>query len=693
MIDDIEQGKRNAFSKGMVCVDVILGVDSTIFPVGTPSQPTSTIANALVIAAARNLTQIHLRGGGFTIPADLTTIYSFFGERQSLYFGAGSMLDLNGKNIGGSYFRDLVITGTVLNEGFFENCTLTLINDFWGDAVNCILLDTIKPNTASKCVFTKCTSEPDLGASVTIDATKTPNYVKFVDFKGAMIIKKLIGGTINIYASAGATITIENTCTGGTINIYGNANITDNSLGCAVNDYTMIASIGNPTADMSDVSPSDIASNAEYLMYMREQIRGHVQTRIGLVIPSIANIATDTPNSALFSLLSQIGTPNYIDQTGVDAGQQNWSEYDIIVVGSDANHAFVLANIDDLITVHVPTLVVSSAVAIHLKMGHNGVADTGSVTNIYIETRDERVVELLIEGGHFTGVGDQTIFSAGAVSSRLNMSDAQLTESLISTVGGGAGGTNAETVVGELPYSSGNGVVYTLDDGTELPSGRIFAGCFLHAESLNAAGEEYLRRMCLNLTQSSTTTSLELKANAAKINRIWGETYAGGLAQGAGSILNNAQCDSLIRAIADILRVGGSGDAAAIMAKTDLMNSDSGSATITGTDSDTIVPSSLPTKMHLTLDINALVANGADNTIEIKVGAGASERVVAYYNLTGDGAGITADTGSGVGAIIKQRKIDISNILVYTGEQVIIANTKNDAGGDLAIPYKYLCGV
>ncbi|GAI18844.1 unnamed protein product, partial [marine sediment metagenome] len=85
----------------------------------------------------------------------------------------------------------------------------------------------------------------------------------------------------------------------------------------------------------------------------------------------------------------------------------------------------------------------------------------------------------------------------------------------------------------------------------------------------------------------------------------------------------------------------------AIKLKSDLMNSDSGSATITGTDSDTIVPSSLPTKMHLSLDINALVAAGADNTIEIKVGVGASERVVAYYNLVGDGADITADTGSG----------------------------------------------
>lgn len=130
----------------------------------------------------------------------------------------------------------------------------------------------------------------------------------------------------------------------------------------------------------------------------------------------------------------------------------------------------------------------------------------------------------------------------------------------------------------------------------------------------------------------------------------------------------------------------------AIKLKSDLINSDSGSATITGTDSDTIVPASLPTKMHISLDINALIAAAADNTIEIKVGAAASERVVAYYKLVGDAVDVTADTGSGVATLIKQKRIDISNILVYTGEQVIIANTKN-VGGDLAIPYNYLCGV
>jgi len=457
---------------------------------------------------------------------------------------------------------------------------------------------------------------------------------------------------------------------------------------------TLQAALGNAGADMSAVSELDDGAVAAYIKYAREQIRGHNQTRIGLIVPSLADIGTDAANEAIFALLERISTPNYIDQTKVDAGQQNWLEYDLLIVGSDANYAFATANLDDLVTMKIPIIVVSSAVAIHLGMGHDAVADTGAVTNIYVETRGERVIGLLIDEGYFTGVGDQTIFSAGSVSSRLDMSDPQLSENLLATVGGGGGGTNAETVVGDLPYSDGSGAINTLDDNTEMPAGRTFTGCFLHAENLNSAGEELFRRLCLNITQSISTPSLEIKANAAKINRIWGETYAAGLAQGAGDVASNSQLDELVRAIADILRAGGSGDAAAIVAKTDLMNSDSGGPTTLNdaNPSDTIVPSSLPTKMHLTFDISTITTNLDDITLEVKVGTNGNERVVAFYRLTSDGADLSCDKGSGVSAVIKERKIDISNILVFTSEQVLVERTKN-AGVDNAIPYQWICGV
>ena len=118
-----------------------------------------------------------------------------------------------------------------------------------------------------------------------------------------------------------------------------------------------------------------------------------------------------------------------------------------------------------------------------------------------------------------------------------------------------------------------------------------------------------------------------------------------------------------------------------------------GSSTLNDANpSDTIAPSSLPTKMHVIFDISTIIVAGDDFTLEVKVGAAASERVVAYYKITSDGTDTTVDTGSGTGAVIKQRRIDISGILVYTGEQVLLNYTKNGAT-DRNVAYKYTGGV
>lgn len=106
----------------------------------------------------------------------------------------------------------------------------------------------------------------------------------------------------------------------------------------------------------------------------------------------------------------------------------------------------------------------------------------------------------------------------------------------------------------------------------------------------------------------------------------------------------------------------------------------------------TIAPPSLPIKMHIIFDISNLNTNTDDFEVQVSVGAAASERVIAWYGITSDGTDITCDTGSGVGTVIKQRRIDISNILVFTGEQVI-ASLKRNAGADDTVAYKYLCGV
>lgn len=131
----------------------------------------------------------------------------------------------------------------------------------------------------------------------------------------------------------------------------------------------------------------------------------------------------------------------------------------------------------------------------------------------------------------------------------------------------------------------------------------------------------------------------------------------------------------------------------AVKDKTDLLNSAAGTSTLNDANvSDTIVPPSLPTKMHVILDISTIIVNNDDFDLEVKVGVMGSERVVAYYNITSDGVDTTIDTGSGIGAVVKQRRIDISDIMVYAGEQVLLDYTKNSVV-DRNVLYRYVCGV
>jgi len=123
------------------------------------------------------------------------------------------------------------------------------------------------------------------------------------------------------------------------------------------------------------------------------------------------------------------------------------------------------------------------------------------------------------------------------------------------------------------------------------------------------------------------------------------------------------------------------------------MLSDFGTGTLNDANpSDTIVPISLPTKMQLIFDISNLNNANDDFTLEVKVGVSGSEQVVAYYKLTSDGTDITCDTGSGTGSVIKERRINIPNILVYYNEQVVVSRTKNSVT-DRDVEYKFVCGV
>ncbi len=274
--------------------------------------------------------------------------------------------------------------------------------------------------------------------------------------------------------------------------------------------------LGNLTGDMSDVTQSEAASLAAFVLNYRASSRIHNQARICLIVPDLANLASDLPNTAIKAELEKIGSVTALDEAGVDDGQEDWGVYDLIVIGSNTYAAFTDANLDDMITVKIPVMVCNRDVAMHLKMGGTQTQSTSDV-NEYCETIHNRVMYLV-----FGSVGDKAIFSEAAQSDRLDMSDAQLTEQILMVDTTADGNTKA--VIGWLPIESPVGVLNELSDGSEIPAGRLFTGCFVNADKLTALGQLLLRRIARNLTEASITPSISLKAAASQVAAILVDT-------------------------------------------------------------------------------------------------------------------------------------------------------------------------
>ena len=217
----------------MVYFDDQNGSPGTDYPVGTPLTPSNDEDNTRTIAIARKLRKISVYGsiGNFEVPNTMEG-YEFIGHGQ---YSAGDTVDFNSKDVDGSVFRSMNLTGTQGGTGFVSlyNCVV----------VNVVGLEAMMRDT----FIQQCT----LRSGATIDAMNCgsfqgaatinlgdPNVVNLYGWKGDLILAGLTAGITNIY-SLGGQISIGGTCTGGVINIYGTADVIDNSgIGCTVTNYT-----------------------------------------------------------------------------------------------------------------------------------------------------------------------------------------------------------------------------------------------------------------------------------------------------------------------------------------------------------------------------------------------------------------------------------------------------------------------
>ena len=233
------------FEEGAVWIDTA-GTDSTAAPYGTPTHPTSTIPNGLIIAAANELTKLKIVGT-HTITSDISnyTIERVLGHFTAITLGAGV-------TNADTHFIGCTISGTSNGNGFYDHCIFYGMADLKGIVYDSILQGLIaltdpdpalahttfnNVTTHQWLVYIDCSTltAPVGGRDITFN--NLSGYLEFINLGAAGAAAA--NETIHIHSSTGAIIVVNATCTRGTVNVYGNAYVTDGGGGTTVNDYTV----------------------------------------------------------------------------------------------------------------------------------------------------------------------------------------------------------------------------------------------------------------------------------------------------------------------------------------------------------------------------------------------------------------------------------------------------------------------
>ncbi len=211
-----------------VYYDAANGVAGQTYPIGTGQMPVDNITDLLAILIQRGLHKVILLSD-ITLTAGMQG-YKFIGLRR-----VTQLVNLNGQEVGGSYFENLRITGAVnwadSYGPIFKECDLDSVTAFSAMAYLCRV-----PNGDTLTIGAGHSSYiHDMHFD---DATVNANGCNRLDIwngHGKIELAGATGGAINILMNG--DLTLAASCTGGTINLYGDFHLTNNSAGSTVNDY------------------------------------------------------------------------------------------------------------------------------------------------------------------------------------------------------------------------------------------------------------------------------------------------------------------------------------------------------------------------------------------------------------------------------------------------------------------------
>ncbi|RLA02070.1 MAG: hypothetical protein DRQ42_01645 [Gammaproteobacteria bacterium] len=213
-------------------------VAGSIFPTGTPAQPSSNWTDALFIADFRGFTTFYINSDADLDGSFNLTDYSLIGESP-----AKTLITISGlATTDGVEIKNATVTGILDGQNFLSDCTVLDLEYVNGRLFNCGLIGDIELSGGADGILNDCYTvdqddPPVINLGGSGQSLVMPNY------SGLATLNNLSDGTqeVGVGLDAGA-IVLSNTITAGTIIISGIGTCIDQSGGTATVDTSALIS-------------------------------------------------------------------------------------------------------------------------------------------------------------------------------------------------------------------------------------------------------------------------------------------------------------------------------------------------------------------------------------------------------------------------------------------------------------------
>lgn len=210
---------------GGITLDTVNGVASTVYPAGTPRQPVSNLADAMLIAGLQGFSTIYVLGDATIDNGGDYQGMTFIGESKTK-----TILTISdAANVLKCEFYEAHVTGTLDGDCVLKDCELEELDYIWGFIESCVLEGTVTLGGTLPAHFLDCYSGVPGVATPIIDCGGSGPPLAVRNYNGGIKLTNKSGANpVSIDLNSGQII-LASTVTAGTVVVRGIGKLVDES--------------------------------------------------------------------------------------------------------------------------------------------------------------------------------------------------------------------------------------------------------------------------------------------------------------------------------------------------------------------------------------------------------------------------------------------------------------------------------